>query len=204
MPQTRGVFALILAQGTKSVLLSERADGKGWNLPGGRVEQGEDDHDALTREVREETGLEVEVLEQISEPLIFGEDTAVAYVCKVVGGQLVTTKEAVRHHFCAAEDLKAGRVRINLGGEATGAWHPLKLVGPEGRLGRTGRMVYDGLSLMEEPIVGPNEAPAEYLPIEGVFVSDDKCYLVDETTDGQKKYRRLDPYGPDGYMQPAK
>ncbi len=203
MPQTRGAFALIMAPDKKTVLLSERADGRGWNLPGGRVEQDENDHDALTREVYEETGLEIEVLEQIGEPLLFGEDTAVAYACRIVGGKLIPGKQAVRYHFCTAEDLKAGRIRINLGGEAMGIWHPLKLVGPEGRLGRTGRMVWDGLSLMQEPIVGPNEAPAECLPIEGVFVSDDKCYLVDEATDGQKKYRRLDPYSADGYMLPA-
>ena len=56
---------------------------------------------------------------------------------------------------------------------------------------------------MEEPETGPNEAAAEYLPIEGVFVSEDKCYLIDETLEGQKKYRRIDPFSPTGYVQPA-
>lgn len=32
-----------------------------WSLPGGRIEAGESDTEALTREVREETGLAVEV-----------------------------------------------------------------------------------------------------------------------------------------------
>ena len=34
-----------------------------WSIPGGRVEPGESDQDAVRREVREETGLQVDVLE---------------------------------------------------------------------------------------------------------------------------------------------
>jgi 8-oxo-dGTP diphosphatase len=46
------------------LLVVQRANepGRGlWSLPGGRIEPGEDDPTALTREVAEETGLEVEV-----------------------------------------------------------------------------------------------------------------------------------------------
>ena len=35
-----------------------------WEFPGGRVEEGEPDERALAREIREEMGVEVEVLEQ--------------------------------------------------------------------------------------------------------------------------------------------
>ncbi len=34
-----------------------------WSIPGGRVEAGESDHEAVRREVREETGLRVNVLD---------------------------------------------------------------------------------------------------------------------------------------------
>jgi 8-oxo-dGTP diphosphatase len=35
-----------------------------WEFPGGRVEEGEQDEQALAREIREEMGVEVQVLEQ--------------------------------------------------------------------------------------------------------------------------------------------
>lgn len=187
MAKTRGVFALILVtnETEKKILLSERQDGRGWNLPSGRVEDGEQDRDALKREVREETGLEVEVIEQVGPPHVFNDDTAVAYVCTVVGGQLVPTREAKDHWYVDKEEIKR-----------------LPLVGPVERLGRTGRMAWDGLSILEEPTVGPNEVPDDMLPIEGIFVSDDGCLLVDETSEGRKTWPRLDPYSPTGKMEP--
>jgi 8-oxo-dGTP pyrophosphatase MutT (NUDIX family) len=189
MAKTRGVFTLILVKNDaeKKLLLSERQDGKGWNLPGGRVEEGESDFDALIREVREETGLDIEPLEQVGPLHVFNEDTAVAYVCTVTGGQLIPTKEAKQHRYVDKEEIKT-----------------LTLVGPVGRLGRTGRMAWDGLSIMEEPTVGPNEVPEDMLPIEGLFASDDGCLLVDETNEGRKTWPRLDPYSPTAKMEPAK
>jgi len=54
-----GVSAVV-RDGAGRILLIKTAKG-GWELPGGQVEPGEDFITALTREVREETGCEIDV-----------------------------------------------------------------------------------------------------------------------------------------------
>jgi 8-oxo-dGTP diphosphatase len=58
-----GVGAVIW-NGRDEVLLVRRARpprAGEWSIPGGKIESGETIHDALRREVREETGIEVEI-----------------------------------------------------------------------------------------------------------------------------------------------
>ena len=52
------VKAVVLHQGRVLLLVNERDE---WDLPGGRPEAGEDHRAALAREVREETGLSIEI-----------------------------------------------------------------------------------------------------------------------------------------------
>ena len=52
------VKGVVIHDGCVLLLLNERGE---WDLPGGRPDAGEDHRAALRREVREETGLEVEV-----------------------------------------------------------------------------------------------------------------------------------------------
>ena len=98
-----GVGAVVVQQGR--VLLVRRASEplKGqWSLPGGMLELGESLADGVIREVKEETGLVVEVLELIEVlDRIHREGGRVRYhyviadyLCRVVGGVLQAATDA--------------------------------------------------------------------------------------------------------------
>ncbi len=82
------------------ILLMERADGSGWCLPCGWVEPNEKPIEAVVREVREETGLEIEVKRLVG---VFtrmpsaenGPHTmiAVVHLCEIIGGELTLSHE---------------------------------------------------------------------------------------------------------------
>src|SRR5438128_12614681 len=98
------VYAIIFAAGR--VLLALRRDIDWWNLPGGGMEAGETVDEALRREVREETGLEVE-LEQLvgvySKPQ--KQEVVLAFRCRVTGGTLQATEEIRESRYFAPSTL---------------------------------------------------------------------------------------------------
>lgn len=94
------------------VLLSERADGRGWNLPAGFVDALEGPDETVVRETREETGLEVEVERLIgiyTRPYLYkGAEWRLithAYLCRAIGGTLAPTKEALQHGWFPPDAL---------------------------------------------------------------------------------------------------
>lgn len=83
------------------ILLIKRGHepGKGlWSVPGGRIEPGETDEQAVVREVREETGLEVEcgpLLGAIERPGMSGMILQISdYRAVVTGGELAAGDDA--------------------------------------------------------------------------------------------------------------
>ena len=60
-----------------------------WTFPGGRISQGESPHEAAIREVKEETGLETEVLGLLyTGPRKRGTGMYYCFLGRVVGGEL--------------------------------------------------------------------------------------------------------------------
>ena len=115
-----GVGALIFDG--DSILLVERGHEplKGWwSLPGGILETGETLASGIRREVREETGLEVdaeamfEVFERIM-PDAAGRTeyhyVLVDYVCRVVGGALEAASDVSRAVWVREDELRAYRI----------------------------------------------------------------------------------------------
>jgi 8-oxo-dGTP pyrophosphatase MutT (NUDIX family) len=53
--------AAVVTDGEGRILLQEKSSGESWSLPAGAIEPGESPEEAIIREVREETGLNVSV-----------------------------------------------------------------------------------------------------------------------------------------------
>ncbi|MGH2490622.1 MAG: NUDIX hydrolase [Candidatus Limnocylindria bacterium] len=100
-----GAFAVIFDEHDR-VLLCHRRDLDAWNLPGGGVEQGETPWDAAVREVREEVGLDTEIVRLTglywkpdSDELVFN------FECRVTGGSPTSSDEADAVDYFALDAL---------------------------------------------------------------------------------------------------
>jgi ADP-ribose pyrophosphatase YjhB (NUDIX family) len=102
----------VVFDNAKKLLLIRRANepGRGrWSVPGGRVQAGETDHDAVVREVAEETGLAVQVTRLAGAVQRCAPGGAVFdihdYVCLATGGTLRAGDDADDARWCDAETL---------------------------------------------------------------------------------------------------
>jgi 8-oxo-dGTP diphosphatase len=102
------VSASALIIENEHVLLAHRRAIDWWNLPGGAVDAGETVAEGLRREVREETGLEIEVGQLVgvySKPL--KQEIVLAFRCQVTGGTLgaLDDDDIDESHYFPLHDL---------------------------------------------------------------------------------------------------
>ncbi|HEX6675073.1 MAG TPA: NUDIX domain-containing protein [Actinomycetes bacterium] len=106
----------VVADQEGRILLHRRDDNALWSIPGGAMEVGESIGQTVVREVKEETGLDVEpysIVGVYSDPRHVAEygdgevrqQFSICFACQVVGGQLATSEESPEVCFFSPAEI---------------------------------------------------------------------------------------------------
>lgn len=98
------------------ILLHRRSDNNLWSLPGGALDLGESIKDTIIREVKEETGFDVDVIRVIgiyTNPNHVIEYTdgevrqqfSVCFECRIIGGKLEISSESKELRFFTIDEI---------------------------------------------------------------------------------------------------
>jgi len=113
-----------------AILLHRREDTQRWSIPGGAMEPGESIAQTVVREVKEETGLDVEpvsILGVYSNPrhvVEYGDGEvrqqfSICFICKAIGGQLSTSEESLEVGFFTPAEIESmpmhDSIRLRIG-----------------------------------------------------------------------------------------
>lgn len=107
----------VIADTEGKILLHKRSDNNLWSLPGGAMDLGESIEQTIIREVKEETGFDVEVLKCIGiytdpEHVIEYSDGeirqqfSICFKCRIIGGNLRISSESTQVCFFSKKELE--------------------------------------------------------------------------------------------------
>lgn len=105
VPPKHIVSAAVIVMNEKQEILLLRGPKRGWEMPGGQVEEGESLKAAAIRETMEETGIEVEILsfcgifQNVQKSIC-----NTLFLAKPVGGILTTSSESLEVGFFPLEE----------------------------------------------------------------------------------------------------
>lgn len=98
-------FGIVIQE--NAILLTKRLDVPVWVLPGGGIDEGETPEEACIREIKEETGLEAEIIrktQQLSPVNSFTQPTSL-FLCTAHGELLRSSNESSHNKFFPLTDL---------------------------------------------------------------------------------------------------
>jgi 8-oxo-dGTP diphosphatase len=98
--------AAVITDDQGRALLIQRRDNGHWEPPGGVLELSEPIEAGLRREVREETGLDIEPgpLTGVYKNMVRGV-IALVFRCKIIGGRLSTSDEAMAFRWVSQQEI---------------------------------------------------------------------------------------------------
>ena len=103
-PPKHIVSAATIVINERNEILLIKGPRRGWEMPGGQVEEGESLSEAAIRETKEETGIEVEIIKFCG--IYQNVNRSICntlFLAKPVGGELTTTPESLEVGFFPIE-----------------------------------------------------------------------------------------------------
>lgn len=106
-----GVFGIV-TNTEKEILLCLRNDYNIWNLPGGKLEKGESPWQGVIREIKEETGLNTEIIRLVGIYSKPNKDEIVfCFECNILGGELTLNDEAKDIKYFSVDEIPKNTIQ---------------------------------------------------------------------------------------------